>query len=70
MKPNDGSNESTTQNVRKRLTVYELRKFKGLENLTDEVAEETINSLEEYAVIIYSIYNSKILKNEKSFDEV
>lgn len=69
MKPNDELNE-TIQNEGKQLTITELRTFKGLENLTDEEAQETINTLVSFSVIIYSIFNSKILKNEKSFDEV
>ena len=70
MKSNDELKESTSQDVRKRLTINELRQFKGLENLTDDEAEYTIDCLEIFAIVSYSIYNSKILKNEKSFDEV
>lgn len=63
--------DSTEKSKEKRkLTIDELRKFKGLENLSDEDAQETIDSLEVMAIAIFSIYNSKILKNEKSFDEV
>ncbi len=56
--------------IQKKITIDELRKFKGLENLSDEEAQEIIDSLEIMAIAIFSIYNSKILKNEKSFDEV
>lgn len=37
----------------KRLTIEDLRKFKGLENLTDEEAEENIVTLEKLSVIIF-----------------
>ena len=70
MQTNNDLIEHDKQHVRKQLSINELRIFKGLENLTDEEAQETINTLVEFSVIIYSIYNSKILKNEKSFDEV
>lgn len=63
--------DSTKKSKEKRkLTIKELRKFKGLENLSNEDAQEIIDSLEIMAITIFSIYNSKILKNEKSFDEV
>ena len=56
--------------IQKKITIDELRKFKDLENLSDEEAQEIIDSLEVMAIAIFSIYNSKILKNEKSFDEI
>lgn len=70
MQPKNELGEHESPQVRKQLTIDEIKTFKGLENLTDEQAQETINTLVEYSTIIYAIYNSKILKNEKSFDEV
>ncbi len=54
----------------KKLTIDEIKKTKSLENLTDDEALQTIDALEVLATVIYSIYNSKVLNNEKFFDEV
>ena len=38
-----------------RLTIDELRKFKGLENLSDEEAEQAISAIEKLTVLIIRI---------------
>ncbi len=47
-----------------RLTVEELRKYKGFENFTDKEAEEAINSLAQLAYIALNDIRikSKVLK--------
>jgi hypothetical protein len=44
------------EHKRKRLSIDELRNCKGFENYTDELAEETISSLEKLSVLFYEIY--------------
>jgi hypothetical protein len=47
---NDGLNQENT-----RLTIEELRKFKGFEDLTENEANEIIESLFQLAIIGYNI---------------
>ena len=44
------------EHKRKRLSIDELRNCKGFENYTDELAEETVSSLEKLSVLFYEIY--------------
>lgn len=49
-----------------RLTVGELRKYKGCENLTDEEADNAIKSLAELSYIVWHIISkNKILKDDQ-----
>ena len=43
----------------KRLTIAELRNFKGFENYTEEQAEETIRSLEKLSILFYQLYKKQ-----------
>jgi hypothetical protein len=45
----------------KRLTIAELRNFKGFEGYTDEQAEETISTLEKLSVLFYKLH----MKNQQ-----
>lgn len=58
------------EHKRKRLTVDELKKYKGFENYTDEEAEETIFTLEKLSVLFYELYMKSIneLPIEKETD--
>lgn len=50
----------------KRLTIEELRSFKGLENLSDEEALEAIEALEKLSVIMFELYQQhKAKQNEQ-----
>jgi hypothetical protein len=40
----------------KRLTIAELRNFKGFEGYTDEQAEEAINTLEKLSLLFYKLH--------------
>ena len=40
----------------KRLSVAELRKCKGFENISDAEAEETIIALEKLSILFYELY--------------
>ncbi len=40
----------------KRLTITELKNYKGFENYSDEQAEETITTLEQLSVLFYQLY--------------
>jgi hypothetical protein len=52
-----------TQNQKKKkpllpLTPDQLRTYPGLQDLTDEQAEESLRTLQEFAAIIFSIFNN------------
>lgn len=51
----------------KRLSIEELRSFKGCENYTDEEAIEIIDTLEQMTIVLFKLYqkNKKIEDNEK-----
>jgi hypothetical protein len=51
----------------KRLSIEELRSFKGCENYTDEEAVEIIDTLEQMTIVLFKLYqkNKKIEDNEK-----
>lgn len=53
----------------KRLSIEELRSFKGCENYTDEEAVEIIDTLEQMTIVLFKLYqkNKKIEDNEKQF---
>jgi len=62
----------------KRLTIAELRKFRGFDSISDEEAENTISTLEKLSVLFYSLYkkqqvikenNSNNKKKEKKDEE-
>ncbi len=60
---------STTNNGQKKtkLTIDELRKCKGFENYTDEMAEETCQSLEKLSIVFFELYiKEKQREKEKS----
>lgn len=40
----------------KRLTLAELRNFKGFEGYSDEQAEETIKTLEQLSILFYNLH--------------
>jgi len=42
---------------KRKLTIARLKTMKGFENLTDELAEQTIKQLEEYAKIVLAQMN-------------
>lgn len=67
MKSND---EELTDNVKKRITIQELRQFKGFDSVDDSIGEEIITALEQISLIFYSMYKKDVLKNEKDFDEL
>ena len=51
----------------KRLTIAELRNFKGFEGYTDEQAEETIKALEKLSMLFYKLHmkNKQVGKTYK-----
>jgi hypothetical protein len=50
---------------KKRLSIEELKSYPGLENYTDEMAEETIASLEALSILFYEHYQKSIKQKEK-----
>ena len=50
---------------KKRLSIAELKSYPGFENYTDEMAEETIASLEALSILFYEHYQKSIQKKEK-----
>ena len=53
-----------TTKPKKRLSIDELKSYPGFENHTDEMAEETISSLESLSILFYEHYQ-KILKEKE-----
>lgn len=56
--------------IHKRLTIEELRVFPGFENYTDEMARETIASLESLSILFYELHQKSLLEmeNQKIMD--
>ncbi len=50
---------------KKRLTIAELRTFKGYENVTDEEAEFAIASLEKISIVFFELFQKKKKEMEK-----
>lgn len=50
---------------KKRLSIDELKSYTGFENFTDEMAEETIASLEALSILFYKNYQKNLIRNEK-----
>lgn len=50
----------------KRLTITELRRFKGFENYSDEKAEEVIKTLEALSILFYKSYMKEQRDRKKS----
>ncbi len=48
----------------KRLTVSELRNFKGLDHLSEDEAESAISTLEKFSLLMFEMY-----KKEKALKE-
>ncbi|MBN8696053.1 MAG: hypothetical protein J0L87_05950 [Bacteroidetes bacterium] len=64
------NNEDPAGNGKKIITIAELRQFKGFESIDESKGQELIAALEQMSLILYSVYNNKVLKNEKDFDEL
>ncbi|MBK7181738.1 MAG: hypothetical protein IPH89_02915 [Bacteroidetes bacterium] len=50
---------------KKRLSIDELKSYPGFENFTDEMAEETIASLEALSILFYEHYQKSIQQKER-----
>ncbi|MBK6984215.1 MAG: hypothetical protein IPH32_05440 [Bacteroidetes bacterium] len=50
---------------KKRLSITELKSYPGFENYTDEMAEETIASLEILSILFYEHYQKSIKEKER-----
>ena len=50
---------------KKRLSIDELKSYPGFENYTDEMAEETIASLETLSILFYESYQKTIQEKER-----
>ena len=49
----------------KRLTVSELRNFKGLGNLSDDDTENAISTLEKFSLLMFEMYKKDKALKEK-----
>lgn len=54
-----------TTKPKKRLSIDELKSYPGFENYTDEMAEETIASLEALSILFYEHYQKTIKEKER-----
>jgi hypothetical protein len=50
---------------KKRLSIAELKSYPGFENYTDEMAEETIASLEALSILFYELHQKSIKEKER-----
>lgn len=50
---------------KKRLSIDELKSYPGFENYSDEMAEETIASLEALSILFYEHYQKSIQQKGK-----
>lgn len=68
--------EGNSAKKQKRLTVSELRNFKGLTNLSDEDAESAISTLEKFSLLMFELYKKdkalkeKFKKKENTLEEL
>ena len=60
----DLENKSSPLKKQKRLTVSELRNFKGLDHLSEDEAENAISTLEKFSILMFEMY-----KKEKALKE-
>lgn len=51
--------------TRKKLTTNQLRKFSELEHLSEEEADEIIESLHQLSLLAYDIFHNKLNKKTK-----
>ena len=49
----------------KRLTVSELRNFKGLNHLSEDEAESAISTLEKFSLLMFEMYKKEKALKEK-----
>lgn len=54
---------------KKRLTIAELRGFKGYDNASDEEAEYVISSLEKISILFLELFQTKKDEMEMALDE-
>lgn len=54
-----------TTKPKKRLSIDELKSYPGFENYTDEMAEETIASLETLSILFYEHYQKTVKEKER-----
>lgn len=50
---------------KKRLSIGELKAFKGLENLSDEQASEAIDALESLSILFFELYKKHKVNSGK-----
>lgn len=50
---------------KKRLSINELKSYPGFENYTDEMAEETIASLEALSILFFELHQKSIKEKER-----
>lgn len=53
----------------KRLSIEELRSFPGLENFTEEEAEDVIKTLETLSILLYELFMKVKQENVKHLNE-
>lgn len=61
--------EKEKDRKKKRLTISELKEFKGYDNVTDEEAEYAIASLEKISILFMELFQVKKVEMEKAIKE-
>jgi hypothetical protein len=57
--------KETENKKHRRLSIAELKNFKGFENYSDKQAEETIQTLEKVAILFYQFHKKQKLLEAK-----
>jgi hypothetical protein len=57
--------EMNADKKHKRLSVEELKRFKGFENVSDQEADETILVLEKLSILFYELHMKQRMKKQK-----
>jgi hypothetical protein len=61
--------EKEKDRKKKRLTISELKEFKGYDNVSDEEAEYAISSLEKISILFMELFQAKKVEMEKAIKE-
>jgi hypothetical protein len=61
--------EKEKDRKKKRLTISELKEFKGYDNVSEEEAEYVISSLEKISILFMELFQAKKEEMEKALNE-
>jgi hypothetical protein len=59
--------KSTKKELQEKLTIDELRTFEGLENVSNEEAETIIESIDQFSILTYQLFQSMTKEEYERF---